>query len=495
MSGARHKVLVVGGGPAGLAAAEALLDGGRGRVEVDLVTLEPYLGGSAASFTTRDGRVVEQGQHIMVGFYREMEALLRRAGVDVDRTTTPNRGHVIIWEDRDEQAHPLHLGPSSVGALLDGLRYTGLTFREKLGFGAVLTRAIVEILGGVPESWDDLCLSAWCLERGMPSSFVASNAFRASREGQFNWPGEISAYSVLQTLREMARDFTTSEIRFPTGSMSDLWWEPVARRVEGLGGRIHRGHQLVRIRHAGGHVTGLDFRLLRPGAGKEDFLDTPIPAVPGSDRTWHDFDAAVLTIPAGSMQDILGLDPALAALPGFRGIPRLKTVAPMGIHVWHQAPVTAGPRTLICGLDMPSGVAIDNKPHHAAYRNDARFGSVIHFVGPETGFEDWRDEALVARALKSLRRVPGYEKLTMEGVLGWKVVRDRAPHRRYWLSEPGSLKHKPTPRTVFPELWFAGDWVRSDADFPCMETAIRSGRGTARMVLKHLRRQGGREAA
>ena len=125
-----RKVIVVGAGPAGLAAAESLLHRGKGKVDVTVLTLEPYLGGSAASFTTSDGRVVEQGQHIMAGFYRELGRLLKRAGVPKEETTVSNRGHMRVWEDRDQQTHDLHFGASSVGALFDGLRYSwGFGFR------------------------------------------------------------------------------------------------------------------------------------------------------------------------------------------------------------------------------------------------------------------------------------------------------------------------------------------------------------------------------
>ncbi len=484
-----HKVIVVGAGPAGLAAAEALLHKGRGRVAVTLLCLEPYLGGSAASWTTADGRVVEQGQHIMAGFYKEMSALLERAGVPKESNTVSNRGHMRVWEDRDQQTHELHFGASAVGALFDGLRYSGLSFREKLGFGSFMARSIARVGLGVPEEWDNLCLTAWALEHGLPASLAATNLFRASREAQFNWPGEISAYSVMQSLRELARDYSSSEVRFPAGSMSDIWWEPVARRIEALGGRILRRQRLLKLEHDGQRLTGLVFDELDPLQDSQGFLEPPFAILPGSRRAWRDFDAAVVAIPVGAMQRVLKYDPVLRQMPGLDGIPRLTTVAPMGLHVWHRAEVTKGPRTLLCGLLPPMAVALDNKPFNPAYRDNPRYGSVLHFVGQETGFEDWSDEALLHRALRGIRRVDGYQDMDVQGVLAYRLVRDRAPHRRYWLSEPGSLRHKPQPRTPLDGLWLAGDWVRSKADFPCMETAVRSGRHAARLVLRDLGRK------
>jgi hypothetical protein len=484
-----RKVIVVGAGPAGLAAAESLLDRGRGEIDLTLLTLEPYLGGSAASFTTRDGRVVEQGQHIMAGFYRDMAGLLKRAGVPREKTTVSNRGHMRVWEDRDERTHDLHFGASSVGALFDGLRYSGLSFGEKLGFGSFMARMITRVLGGVPEAWDDVCLSALCLELGCPASLVGTNLFRCSREAQFNYPGEISAYSVMQTLRELARDYSSSEVRFPAGSMSDIWWEPVGRRIEALGGRILRGWQLVGLQHRGGRLSGLVCDQLDAKRMPDGFLEPPFPVIRGARRVWTEFDEVVLAIPTGSMQRILARDPSLAALPGWAGIPRLTTVAPMGLHVWHRAPVTRGPRTLVAGLLPPMAIALDNKPFNPVYRDDPSYGSVLHFVGQETGFEGWSDEELLHRAIRGIQRVDGYENIDLEGVLAYRLVRDRVPHRRYWLSEPGSLRHKPQPVSPLQGLTLAGDWVRSKADFPCMETAVRSGRHAAGIVREALKAQ------
>jgi hypothetical protein len=484
-----RKVIVVGAGPAGLAAAEHLLDRGRGELDVTILTLEPYLGGSAASFTTLDGRVVEQGQHIMAGFYRDMGRLLDRAGAPKERTTFSNRGHMRVWEDRDQRTHDLHFGASSVGALFDGLRYSGLSFGEKLGFGSFMARMITRVMGGVPEAWDDVCLSALCLELGCPATLVATNLFRCSREAQFNYPGEISAYSVMHTLRELARDYSTSEVRFPAGSMSDIWWEPVGRRIEALGGRILRGWELVGLQHSGGRLTGLVCDQLDPLRMPEGFLEPPFPIIHGARRVFTDFDEAILAIPAGSMQPVIERDPALRDMPGLAGIAKLTTVAPMGLHVWHRAAVTRGPRTLVSGLLPPMAIALDNKPFNPAYRDNPAFGSVLHFVGQETGFEDWSDEALLERAIRGIQRVDGYENIDLEGVITHRLVRDRVPHRRYWLSEPGSLKHKPQPVTPLQGLTLAGDWVRSKADFPCMETAVRSGRHAAELVLKAPQRQ------
>ncbi len=479
------RVIVVGAGPAGLAAAEALLAGSDGSLELELLSLEPYLGGNAAAFTTPDGRVVEQGLHCWFGFYEQMRSLLARSGVDILRASTSGFGEALVWEERDQRTHRLYLGPSTGRTLVQGLAYTGMTMEEKLRFALFFARASREVLLGDPERFDDVCFTAWCLERGFPPSLAATRMWRVTREAQFNLPGQVSAYPMIKTIKVMGRDFGTADFRFPMGAMSEVWWGPVAERIRALGGRIRTRRQLLGLEHDGQRLRGLRFREVA-AAPVEAWLAHPVPGVPGSEHSIRDFDAAVLAIPPAAWQAIITAQPELSKLRVFANIARLSTVSPLGLHVWHREAVRWGPRSFVLGLDEPLGAVVDVKPFHPGYRDDARFGAVLHFVGPETGYEDWPEEALVERSLASLRRVRGYEGFTMEGVRAHKLIRHQGPHRRYWNSEPGSLRHKPQAEGPLEGLWFAGDWVRNELDFPCMESAVRGGRQAAEGALRAL---------
>ncbi len=473
------KVVVVGTGPAGLSAAEAAATAGH---EVTLVGMGHLVGGKACSWRDDKGRVVEHGQHIVAGFYDEMRALLHRSGVDMRATSVSGRMEFIIWEDRDETAHHLHFTPSTPRTLFEGLRYTGMTLGEKLAFGAVFSRGMIELAAGVPEHLDDLCLTAWCAERGLPASMMATNAFRCTREAQLNWPGEISAYSMLQAIRIMGRDYNTAEARFPAGGMSEIWWERVAARIQSLGSTIIRLRKLTGVEVEGGRVTALRFASPIPHPPSCPHQG-PVPT--GPEERMTDFDAVILAVPAPCLQAVL---PAEALqVPGLSGIPRITTVAPLAMQVWHRASVTEGPRTVVCGLPEPLGFVVDNKPNYPHLRNDPSFGASLHFVGQEAGFEDMDDESLLQQSLAGVRRIPGWEGFDREGVIDFTVVRSRGPHRRYWNSEPGSLVFKPFTRTPVQGLYLAGDWIRSPLDFPCMENAVRTGRQAVAALHDDLR--------
>ena len=86
-----------------------------------------------------------------------------------------------------------------------------------------------------------------------------------------------------------------------------------------------------------------------------------------------------------------------------------------------------------------------------------------------------------------MARLPGFEAIDRAGILHFQVLRHRAAHKRYFYTEPGVQRFRPHLRTSIENLWLAGDWVRSELDFPCMETAVRTGLAAADAVLKALK--------
>ncbi len=481
-----QKVVVVGSGPAGLAAAEALQE--EGDFQVELVTLGHHLGGKASSWRLKDGRTVEHGQHIMFGFYKQLRLLLARSGVDWRQATVSSHGDYTVWEDRFQRAFKLHASGDLVRTALEWLENEAFPEPEKARLTSFVIRMVLDLGGPLTEDLDDLCFSAWALSRGFPVSATQSNVFRTAREVQMNWPGEISAYAMLRTLRETSKTPGRLLSRYPRGGMSEIWWEPIARRIEDLGGSITRRQKLVNIRHHKGRLLGLDFA--RPAPHGPQRPTGSVPTLPGSISGRSDLAATIIAIPPSALVEVMDED--LHATPGLQGIRRLKTVAPLALQVWHRNRSRAKPGGIVAGLEPPLPFAKDNQPDYPDYADDGNRGACLHFAGQLTGYEDASDAEILERALASIRKVDGYEAMTLDGVLDFVVLRHPAPHKRYWNAEPGSLRHKPRSRTRVAGLYLAGDWVRNELDFPCMESAVRSGREAARAVLNDLRRSSAR---
>jgi len=81
-------VAVIGGGVAGLSAASALAEAGR---RVLVLEARGQLGGRATAFVDREtGELVDNGQHVLFGCYRETFRLLRRIDAEGNVRTQPS---------------------------------------------------------------------------------------------------------------------------------------------------------------------------------------------------------------------------------------------------------------------------------------------------------------------------------------------------------------------------------------------------------------------
>jgi uncharacterized protein with NAD-binding domain and iron-sulfur cluster len=145
------KVVVVGGGFAGLAAAITLQER---RHEVTLLERRGVLGGRATSYPdASSGEDVDNGTHLMIGAYRDTLDLVRRAGAE-DLLLVQERLRIDYRDDRGWSAldcpplpAPLHLLAGLLGLRLPWrARYDAV----RLGLAARF--------GGPPEG---LTLSAW----------------------------------------------------------------------------------------------------------------------------------------------------------------------------------------------------------------------------------------------------------------------------------------------------------------------------------------------
>jgi 15-cis-phytoene desaturase len=83
----KYDVIVIGAGPAGLAAALELSDVGK---RVLILEKEGLAGGRTASWND-GGMQVESGFHRHIGYYKEMPKVLNKVGVKVD--------DIVMWEN------------------------------------------------------------------------------------------------------------------------------------------------------------------------------------------------------------------------------------------------------------------------------------------------------------------------------------------------------------------------------------------------------------
>jgi hypothetical protein len=267
----------------------------------------------------------------------------------------------------------------------------------------------------------------------------------------------------------------------------------VVEHILALGGEVELHRKLCGLRVEGRRLTGAVFAEPDPDGHElssrppgQPVFERFVPTRPATRLLDTDFDHLICTIPATAFQELNAGDDGFWRIPDFAHVPKLRGVAPMALQIWHRASVTRRYPGVITGLEGPLPVLHDVKHTVRDYRQDPRYGAVLYFAGQETGYEHLSDEDHLALCLKNVARLPGYESIDRGGVLHFQVLRHRAAHKRYFYTEPGVQRFRPHLRTSIENLWLAGDWVRSQLDFPCMETAVRTGLAAADAVLKKL---------
>ncbi len=106
----RRRVVILGGGMAGLAAAWRLSDPDGERPEITVFQRGWRLGGKGASSRGPNGRIEEHGLHVWLGFYDNAFRLLRSCYEELDRPGTDPACPIQGWRDAFVPASTIGLG-------------------------------------------------------------------------------------------------------------------------------------------------------------------------------------------------------------------------------------------------------------------------------------------------------------------------------------------------------------------------------------------------
>ena len=186
------KVAVIGGGWAGIGAAIELAGAG---VETTLFEAGRSLGGRARSITV-DGRRLDNGQHILLGAYREILEVMRRIGADPEQLLE-RRPLQVVDDAGFRMALPKWPAPLNFAWGL--LTAHGVGWREKFatarwmqgvkahGFRLAIDTTVAEWLDGTGQTgelrrhlWEPLCLAALNIPAGRASAQIFANVLRDS---------------------------------------------------------------------------------------------------------------------------------------------------------------------------------------------------------------------------------------------------------------------------------------------------------------------------
>jgi squalene-associated FAD-dependent desaturase len=450
-----RRVVVIGGGLAGITAAIQLRDAG---LDVTLLESRPRLGGAATSYP-RAGLMIDNGQHVFLRCCTSYRELLSRLGM-TGSVAIQNRFDVTVLSPdgparlrRSALPSPLHLAR----ALL-GYRLLSVAERARVGRAALAFR----LADPASPALDREPLGDWLTARGQNE--------RARRRlwdlfiiSALNIDGDQAstalAAKVIKTALLGRSD--AADIGMATVPLGRLHAEATASLLARIGAQVRLGARAIAVEpQAGG---GFVVRLGR-GESTADGAAEPAASQPLS------ADGVVLAVPADQAVRLA----ATAGVAGAAGWVGLGHSPIVNVHVRYDRAVMKLP--FVAAVDSPVQWVFD-KTRQAGVQ-DGQYLAVS--VSAADDLVDVPTAAIRELFEPELARL--FPAAAGACIRDFFVTRER---RATFRQGPGSGALRPGAGTSVPGLVLAGAWTATG--WPdTMEGAVRSGHGAARELTRAL---------
>jgi squalene-associated FAD-dependent desaturase len=442
--------VVIGAGFAGFSAAVRLARAG---LRVTVVEARGRLGGRATAFRDREsGELVDNGQHVLVGAYRDTLTFLREIGAD-DRVRM-QRQLTVTMIDRDGRWSrfecPSNL-PSPLHLLAGVMDWPALTWADRFAairMGQPLRNAAREWKGDHRRhaASPGETVRAWLIRNGQTER-LREMLWEPLALAALNQPPErAAAPPFARVLAEMfGGEPSAAAVVLPTRPLDEMYAEPARAFVEAHGGTVTTG--------AAAKVHLEADRVSRVSANGTDWSPRiTIAAVP-----WY----ALPELFEGDVRPLAG------TLDDARRTPASPIVT---VNLWFDRQVIDEPFLGLPGRTMQwvfdKRIAFGEQASHLCFVSSGS-DEVMKRSNPD----------LVALAHEELLgAVPAVRAATL--VRG-SVIRE--PRSTFSLA-PGQPP-RPRTETAVQGLLLAGDWI--DTGLPAtIESAVRSGHLAAAAALQ-----------
>ena len=450
-----RRVVIVGGGLAGLAAATRCA-----RLGLSPIVLEKrgYLGGRAFSFVDRDtGVEVDNGQHVFVGACTEYREFLQEIGAwhlvyEQPRLDIPVLRDGVVSRLSWSRISGLRMLPS-----LLAYRHLGFIDRLRVIYGVVRLRMV----NRERDSLDAETFKHWLERHGQNQSTITRLWNLIVLPALNDDIGDVSAHAGVTLFRTaLLKGRSEATIGYPRVGLSALAGEPTLTHLSATGGEVRRACEVEALEMEDGRVARA--RL--------------------TDGSVLDGDSFIVAVPHNALSDVLPSE--VAADPSIATAAQLETAPIVGVHIWYDRPVLD--EEFIAVLDSPLQFIFNVTALHPSEPVDPPGGQ--HVVISLSGAHRWvqldRSELRELFVAEMARAFPAAAGANVTRFLSVKQV-----HATFRVV-PGAEAHRPPQRTPVANLFLAGDWTRTG--WPStMESAVRSGNLAAEAAAAALGADGG----
>ncbi|MEM9644462.1 MAG: hydroxysqualene dehydroxylase HpnE [Planctomycetota bacterium] len=432
-------IVIVGGGLAGISAAEALSrNSSESRVDVTLIESRRQLGGRAGSFTDRkSGDSVDFCQHVAMGCCTNFLNLAH---------------HLGIRDEFNRYDELLFLHPTGGASRFRGSRLLPPPFHLAGSFGRLkylsgrqriqIAKAVFRLMRCPDHRLTPRLAGDWLRANGQNESTIRDfwDVFLVSALGELTDRVSIStARKVI--IDGFASHRRASDVWIPRKPLSDLFGQQAAAHLIANG---------VAIR------TGCDAKRITPSGPRFELELNDSSIVPA--------DGVILAVPWHALNRIRWQENHSLPIRNVQALADIPSSPITGLHLWFDHPIMDVPHAVLVGTTA-QWVFCDPIEQRSA---DEHYVQVVISASHSSKI-DSRDE-LLHTVLDELKHFfPAAQKAELKRS---KIVTD--PNSVFSV-RPEVEAIRPTTTTDHAGLLLAGDWVQSG--WPAtMEGAVRSGR-------------------
>src|SRR3990170_1715040 len=432
------KVIIIGGGFAGLSAAAELSSAG---FHVTLIEQRRFLGGRAYSFIDKNtGLELDNGQHILMGCYENTFRFLEKIGV-INKLYFQKNLCIDFLDTRGNACRLNCLPLPAPFHILSGiLRFKAISLAERI---RMLNIAKGVLFGNTSNSSHDLTITEWLKRLGQGKK-ARETLWDIITIATMNEHPDNSSAAIFRNVMKKAffSHRRNSRIVLPVVPLSRLFAEAAEIYINKNGGTIEKCIEVSALLTRNNAVSGVKLKDGRVFRG----------------------DYYISAVPYYSVQ-------RLFAGTGFSGT-ALQPSPIISIHLLFNKPLTE--QTFAALLNSPIQWVFNKEK---IFRDTAYRGLLSIVISGAHEYIDVPSEKLVEMALRELKKV--IPATSTARLLHSKVIKER--HATF-SPQPGIDKHRPSQKTSIKNLFLAGDWT--DTGLPAtIEGAVLSGHKCAKAII------------
>ncbi|HEY5526067.1 MAG TPA: FAD-dependent oxidoreductase, partial [Candidatus Anoxymicrobiaceae bacterium] len=409
------KVLVMGGGMSGLAAAINLLDLG---CEVQLIEADEIFGGRASSWLDEDGDMIDNALHVFMPYYVNLLAFFSKMGIE-DNIVWKDSAFYYAQKDGDlaclkfaKLPAPLHVGYAMAYLLKDfrgiplwKLATAAIPFG--LGIGANLHRI---------DELDEISMETFMARYRAEKTMMP--LMRPAIAGlTFTEPYQISAKVMLNWFLKMFVSSKNARIGFANGGLGEIWVDNCLEYIKGKGGQVALGKAVTSI----------------------NIADREIKSVTVNDGETYEADLYVSAMSPYSLRRLLPDESY--GLEYFRDLLSFQMAPSLSIQVWFDKKLTDVDCTFFSNDCVFNTYAdLSNVLPHIF-----KGGTMLEMViSPADAVQGLPDQVIFDLCIEQIKDV--FPVAREAEVRKWKVVRER---QGVYRASPGMESHRPFQRSPY----------------------------------------------